>query len=235
MIKKISLERLRLMAFAQVMKNVQSFLAKEENLQEKGLEEVKKEFDMAFSVLESTLNISKKSEQTQSILELDAQRDNFLNNFIAHCKIYQTHPEKTKAEAAKRAIIRIEAYGKNIAKRAYRDETTIIRNLVADFQKEPLATDIVLIGAKEWLDFLAPANQKFDELHSNRTMEQSEKEVGQTKEARTAMQEKFDRLCKAITAMAFVKGEENYKALAGAINEEVKNALAVTKSKNTPQ
>lgn len=229
MIKKSNLASLRLMAFAQVMKNVQSFLVKEENLQEKGLEEIKKEFDTAFSTLESTLNISKKSEQTQSILELDTQRDNLLNNFIAHCKIYLKHPEKNKAEAAKRAVIKIEAYGKNISKRAYRDETAIIRNLIDDFQKEALSKDITLIGAKEWLDLLAPANEKFDELHSNRTMEQSEREVGQTKEARSQMQEKFDRLCKAVTAMAFVKGEENYKTLAAAINEEVKNALASTK------
>lgn len=217
------------MAFTQVMKNVQSFLVKEENLEEKGLAEVKKEFDAAFSALENTLNTTKKSEQTQSILELDAERDNLLNNFITHCRIYQTHPEKSKSEAAKRAVIQIEAYGKNISKRAYRDETTIIRNLVSDFQKETLATDITLIGAKEWIDLLAPANQKFDELHSSRTMEQSEKEVGQTKEARTAMQEKFDRLCKAIGAMAFIKGEENYRTLANAINEEVKNALVATK------
>lgn len=234
MFKITNLYKLRLMAFAQVMKNVQSFLAKEENLEEKGLAEVKKEFDEAFSVFENSLATTKKSKQTQSLQELDAERDNLLNNFIAHCRIYQTHPTKSKSEAAKRAVIQIEAYGKGIAKRAYRDETTIIRSLVADFKKEDLAKDIALIGAKEWLDLLAPANQKFDELHSSRTIEQSGKEVGQTKVLRVSMQEKFDRLCKAIDAMAFIKGEENYKTLAAAINEEIKNAISVTKGKNTP-
>lgn len=230
MITKTHLRPLRLMAFAQVMKNIQSFLAKEQNLEDLGLAEIKTEFDQAFSALENSLNIGKKSQQTQTILELDNERDNLLNNFIAHCRIYQTHPEKSKSEAAKRSIIKIEVYGKNIAKRAYRDETAIIRSLVNDFEKSEADQDITLIGAKEWLTLLKPINEKFDTLHSNRTLEESEKEAGKTKEARGRMQEKFDRLCKAIGAMAFVKGEEKYLPLANAINEEVKNALGQMRS-----
>lgn len=230
MIKKTSLEKLRLMAFVQVMKNVQSFLAKETDLQNLGLAEVKTEFDTAFQSLENAVHLAKKNEHTESILELDNQRDNLLMNFIAHCKLYQTHPETTKSEAAKRSVIQIKAYGNAPQRRAYRDETSIIRNLVEDFSKDPLQADITLIGAKEWLDLLRPINEKFDTLHNNRTLEESEKEVGKTKEARAEMQAKFDRLCKAITAMAFVKGEALYQPLAKAINEEVKNALAVAKA-----
>ncbi|MDO4229904.1 MAG: DUF6261 family protein [Capnocytophaga sp.] len=232
MIKRNNLERLRLMAFTQVMKNVQSFLAKETNLQDLGLAEAKTEFDTAFSALENSVNITKRNEQTESITELDAQRDTLLTSFISHCKLYQNHPEMAKKEAAKRAMIQIETYGKDPHRRAYRDETAIIRNLISDFEKSQADSDITLIGAKEWLTHLKPINEKFDQLHSNRTMEQSERQAGQTKEARAEMQKKFDHLCKAISAMAFVKGEENYKTLANAINEEVKNALALAKTKN---
>lgn len=140
-------------------------------------------------------------------------------------KSSKNHPNTEKSEAAKRSIAKIEAYGKDAYRRAYRDETAIIRNLVEDFEQPQADADITLIGAKEWLTLLKPVNKKFDELHSSRTVEQSEKEVGQTKEARTAMQEKFDRLCKAIDALAFVKGEEPYRNLANAINEEIKKAL----------
>lgn len=217
------------MAFTQVMKNVQSFLAKQPELAELGLSEVKTEFDTAFSHLENSLQIAKKNENTEMIVELDKQRDTLLTSFIAHCKLFQNHPQTEKSEAAKRCVIKIEAYGKNPERRAYRDETAIIRNLVEDFEKSDADSDITLIGAKEWLTLLKPINEKFDTLHSNRTLEQSEKEAGQTKEARDEMQRKFDRLCKAIEAMAFVKGEEKYLPLASAINEEVKNALAVAK------
>lgn len=225
MIKKVSLERLRLMAFTQVMKNVQSFLNKENDLAGLGLAEIKTEFDTAFSALENALHIAKKNEQTETILELDKQRDILLTSFIAHCRLFQNHPDNEKKEAAKRSVIKIEAYGKDAHRRAYRDETAIIRNLITDFEKSDADKDITLIGAKEWLTLLKPINEKFDTLHSNRTLEQSEKEVGKTKEAREEMQRKFDRLCKAIEAMAFVKGEEQYLLLAGAINEEVKKAL----------
>lgn len=55
MFKKTNLAPLRLMAFAQVMKNVQSFLVKQTDLAELGLVEVKTEYDTAFSVLENAL------------------------------------------------------------------------------------------------------------------------------------------------------------------------------------
>lgn len=229
MIKITNLYKLRLMAFAQVMKNVQSFFEKETNLKELGLEKAKLEFDTAFARLENALNIVRKNEKTDTILELDKERDNLLKSFISHTKLYLNHPKKAKKEAAKRATILIDAYGNNPEKRAYRDETAIIRNLIQDFEKEAADEDISLIGAKEWLTLLKPINEKFDTLHSNRTLEESEKEAGKSKEAREEMQAKFDRLCKAIEAMAFINEEKNYLPLANAINEEVKKALEQAK------
>lgn len=229
MIKRSNLITLRLMAFAQVMKNVQSFLEKEIDLATLGLGEVKTEFDLAFSALENVLYTSQKHKDSEILLELDRQRDSLLINFIAHCKLFQNHPETAKKEAARRSVIQIEAYGKELHRRAYRDETAIIRNLVEDFSKSTADNDITLIGAKEWLMLLKPINERFEELHSDRTMEKSEKEIGKTKEMREKMQAIFDKLCKTINAMAFVKGEDHYRSLANAINEEVKNALVATK------
>ncbi|GIZ16332.1 DUF6261 family protein [Capnocytophaga catalasegens] len=229
MIKRSNLKALRLMAFAQVIKNVQKFLTKEEDLENLGLSQVKTEFDMAFAALEDLLSPSRKNEQTDLILQLDGQRDVLLMNFIAHCKLFITHPETAKADAAKRSVIKINAYGNAPQRRAYRDETAIIRNLAEEFEETEAKKDITLIGAKQWLDLLKPINERFDEIHSNRTLEQSQKEVGKSKEARQEMQEKFDNLCRAINAMAFVKGEDKFKALADAINEEVKLALASAK------
>lgn len=226
MITKTNLKNLRLMTFSQVMKNVQSFLEKETDLESMGLQEAKNSFNKAFEKLELALNPTKKSEHTEAILELDAQRDILLMNFIAHCRLFQTHPQANKSEAAKRCVIQIEAYGEAPQRRAYRDETAIIRNIIVDFEDQERQQDLTLIGAKEWLDLLKSINDQFDTLHTNRTLEKSEKEVGLSKEAREEMQEQFNHLCKAITAMAFVKGEDAYQPLASAINEEVKNALA---------
>lgn len=226
MISKTGLSRMRLMAFSQVMKNVQNFLNKESDLYSIGLGDAKNRFDNAFNELENVLNPTKKSEHTQNLLELDSKRDTLLNNFIAYCRLFQTHPDAAKSDAAKRCMIQIEAYGDAPHRRAYRDETAIIRNMIVDFSESQLQQDIIQIGAKEWLDLLTPINEEFDALHSNRTLEDSEREVGKSKEAREKMQAEFEHLCKAIDAMAFVNGEANYKNIANAINEEVKNALA---------
>lgn len=81
MFKKTNLASLRLMAFVQVMKNVQSFLGKEQDLATKGLAEIRNEFDKAFTTLEEALSQVKKNEQTKNILELDKQRDILLTSF----------------------------------------------------------------------------------------------------------------------------------------------------------
>lgn len=233
MIEKTYLKNLRLMAFAQVMKNIKIFLDKETNLNSLGLENVKNEFNTALNALDASLIYNKKSEHTEKLIELDEKRDTILINFITHCKIYQTHPETAKADAAKRSVIQIETYGKDPQRRAYRDETAIINNLLADFSKPQADADITLIGAKEWLGFLRPLNEQFEILHTNRTQEKSAVEVGKSKEARAEMQQKFDRLCKAITAMSFVNGEADYLPIANVINEEVKSAIAQAKSLQT--
>ena len=224
MIKNVSLRNLRLMTFAQVMKNVKTFLEKE-NLADLGLQEVKTQFDDAFTHLENSLQVARKSEQTETLLELDKERDTLLTGFVAHCKLFESFPDQAKQQAAKRAVIQINAYGKGIAYRSYREETSIIRNLLNDFAQSAFDADITLIGAKQWLTALQPLNEKFDQLHTQRTAEEAEKQVGQTREARTAMQAQFEHLCKAIEALAFVKGEAKFQNLVNAINLEVKGAV----------
>lgn len=235
MIKSRFLKPLRLMAFSQVMKNLKSFLETRTDLAELGLAEVKTEFDAAFSALENALVQVRKNEQTEILLEIDQQRDRLFSSFLEHCKVFQNHPETEKSQAAKRSVIRIEAYGKKIQRRAYRDQTAIIRTIIQDFEKSDADKDLRLIGARQWLTLLDPINESFDKLYNQRTLAESEKEIGKNTEARAQMQEKFDRLCKAIEAMAFIKGEEKYLPLANAINKEVKDALSQSRHKNQPQ
>lgn len=225
MIKRTNLSPLRLMAFAQTMKNVKTFLENESDLSGLGLSGVKTEFDDAFDALENAMKPVRKNEHTKTLAELDSERDAIFTGLKQYALSFLNFPDEAKKKSAQRIEAIFESYGKDVTKRAYRDVTAIIRNLLSDFEKSENQSHVNALGITQWVAPLKEANEQFDVLHSNRTMEQSKKELGKTQEARDVMQGMFDKLGKAISAMAFVNGEEKYRNLANAINEEVKRAL----------
>ena len=216
MIQRSNLKIIRLMEFSQVMANVKTFLEKE-NLEELGLSQLKYEFDEKFRALEEAVKPLRKSEHTHKIKELDNKRDIYLMGFISHCKVFINFPEKEKADAAKKLAIVNENYGKNPQKKAIREKTSIIRNLI---------NDVKLIGAEKWIEYLRIANENLASLHTDRTQEQGAIKVGKSKEARVQMQDVVTKLVTAINGLSLVKVENKFTSLINSINEEVKRVLS---------
>ncbi|MDO4880156.1 MAG: DUF6261 family protein [Capnocytophaga sp.] len=225
MIQRSNLKIIRLMEFSQVMANVKTFLEKED-LNDLGLVDLKSEFDIKFKNLEEAVKPLRKSEHTHKIKELDSKRDAYLMGFIGHCKLFINFPEKEKAEAAKKLAIVNENYGKNPQKKALREKTSIIRNLITDVTSSEFFNSVKLIGAEKWIEFLGQTNESLASLHTDRTQEQGAIKVGKSKEARTEMQDIFSKLVTAINGLSLVKEREKYLPLINSISEEVKRVLS---------
>ena len=221
MITKSNLKNIRIMAFVQVMNNVKSFLAKE-NLETLNLMALATVFNAQLSALEEAIKPLRKNENTAKIKQLDHKRDTLLMGFIKYCRLFQTFPEEASSQAAKKLIIIIEKYGKNPQKQGLREETAIIRNLLADLEVIDLAQAVTTIGATKWLEHLKTTNAELEKLHTERTEEQSAIEVGKTKAEREKMQEAFDQLVIAINGLSLINGKEKYQNLINAINLEIK-------------
>ena len=225
MIQRSNLKIIRLMEFSQVMANVKTFLEKE-NLEDLGLSQLKNEFDEKFRALEEAVKPLRKSEHTHKIKELDNKRDIYLMGFISHCKVFINFPEKEKADAAKKLAIVNENYGKNPQKKAIREKTSIIRNLINDVTMSDFFEAVKLIGAEKWIEYLRTANENLASLHTDRTQEQGAIKVGKSKEARVQMQDVFTKLVTAINGLSLVKVENKFTSLINSINEEVKRVLS---------
>lgn len=225
MIQRSNLKIIRLMEFSQVMANVKTFLEKE-NLEELGLSQLKYEFDEKFRALEEAVKPLRKSEHTHKIKELDNKRDIYLMGFISHCKVFINFPEKEKADAAKKLAIVNENYGKNPQKKAIREKTSIIRNLINDVTMSDFFEAVKLIGAEKWIEYLRIANENLASLHTDRTQEQGAIKVGKSKEARVQMQDVFTKLVTVINGLSLVKVENKFTSLINSINEEVKRVLS---------
>ncbi|MDO4783134.1 MAG: DUF6261 family protein [Capnocytophaga felis] len=221
MISKHNLSRVRLMEFTQVMANVKTFLEKED-LTTLGLADIKTEFDNKLTTLEESLKPLRKSEHTERLNNLDHQRDTLLMGFIGHCKLFVNFPETEQAEAARKLVLTNQKYGKDPQKQSHREETAIIRNLLADLESPDLKKAVQSIGAEKWIEYLTKVNETFAVVHSDRTQEQGSVQAGKTKIARSQMQEIFTKLVTLINGLIVVKGIAGYETLVNSINEEVK-------------
>jgi hypothetical protein len=106
------------------------------------------------------------------------------------------------------------------------EKTGIIVNLLQDFEANELQKDIDLIHIREWITALQKENNNFLSIYEERIKEKSTIKVGNAKEMREAMHKTFVKLCKAIEAFSFVRGENEYQHLSNNINETVRKALS---------
>lgn len=220
------------MEFSQVMKNIKSFLEKSD-LKKLQLEEIKKEFDEKLLVLEEALKPLEKSDITKRLKELDSQRGVLLVGYFGHCRAFVHFPENDKALAAQKLVAISDKYGKNIHNKPLQEETGIINSLLQDLSVVDNMKAVYLIGAEKWIENLGKVNKEFEQLHNKRTEEQGSKVVGQTKDARTIMNDIYIKLIKSINALSYINGEEKYKSLAKILMEEINRArLQANKKKS---
>ncbi|MRM83920.1 DUF6261 family protein [Riemerella anatipestifer] len=223
MIKELSLSKVRLMAFYQVMSNIKSLL-EQENLQTLQLQALKTEFDEKLSALDEALKPLAKSNFTEELQKEDETRDTLLVGLQMHCRAFLNFPNEAKSKAAKSLLLVIEKYGKNLPNKPLQEETGIITNLLDDFAQSPHKEALQTIGATEWTTALVASNQKFATLYNSRNQERGAIEIGKSKQTRQAMQEVFSRLIKTINALALIHGETPYTNLANNLNETIKKA-----------
>ena len=216
MIKKINLNKVRQMEYYQVMATIKKFL-EEENLENLGLNTIKEEFDKSFFNLDNSLKGIKKSNHTKDLVQISKKRDLYLTNLIVQCNLFKNHPNEVVAQSA---------YGKKPYSKPMQEKTGIIVNLLQDFEANELQKDIDLIHIREWIIALQKENNNFLSIYEERIKEKSTIKVGNAKEMREAMHKTFVKLCKAIEAFSFVRGENEYQHLSNNINETVRKALS---------
>ncbi len=222
LIKSSYLQQAHLMDFAEVMSIVSSFLEKED-LTTLKLTEITNEFNQQLNKLEEGLVQSRKTGLTDNIVEADQQRDNLFIGFYSLIKGMTYFPNDSIAEMAEEVIIVIEKYDRHINRLAQREETAVLSNLIDDLKSEAYQQHINDLNLTPWVTAMEEANNRFQELYTQRTEEKAKFVVSLAKTERDQMQKIFTKLCEIINAYAIIEGEENYKSLADKINTEINN------------
>lgn len=198
MITSIDLIRLRNSEFLQFMTDVLGIV----NLNNATKLQVKQQYtnlqtlNKAIDGLFVTDNSNPITEELQI---LDARRDNAINGITAVINGYTYHfNAATKAQAT---ILNnhLALFGIGIARNNYQSETTILRNIIADWNTKPeLKTAITSLDLTSWKTELEAANNAFATRYLSRTQQlgaaSTDTIAGKRAEATTAYYALRDRL-----------------------------------------
>lgn len=232
LIHSTNLQRARLMDFYQVMSLINGFLQKE-GLDALNLAAVTIVYSTAFDSFDRALKQALKSGYTDAIIAADNDRDNILIGFLGALHSLERFPDKAIAEAATQLLLVIDKYGPGIARLPQREESAILRNIVADLRNAENAPRLQTTNTSIWVDHLDAANRAFDELYSHRTEKEAEFITGLTRTERANMQSAFEKLVQTIESYACINGEAAYKSLAEKINVEIANVQQAAKARAT--
>lgn len=101
-------------------------------------------------------------EDTQSINEYDAQRDELFNYINSEVKNQQRSPLAGKKAAANHLTPLMKTYS-NTDTKAQRDETGLLDNLITTLQSETYAADVTALGLTEAVEAMKTANKAFND------------------------------------------------------------------------
>jgi hypothetical protein len=109
-------------------------------------------------------------------------------------------PLETEVEAAT-ALLRIfDLYG-NVREMSYNEESAAISNLTEDFEKPENAAHCATIGITAWVAALKQQNIDFQALLNERNTELANKDSGDVKAARVAIDPVYQNMVQRINAM----------------------------------
>jgi len=232
LVKSTNLANARFMDFYQVMSLVLGFLSKEDvNMLNVALEA--NDFRTVFEIFEKAVKQARKTGITDPLILGDDKRDNVYIGFTGSLQHATRFPDEIVAQSAAKLLLITDKYGAGVARLPQRQETGVIKNIIAELR---MSKNIMLLqntGLAMWLDKLEQANNEFDNLYVNRNEKEAEFISGLTRTERANMQAAFEKLVRAIEANAYLRGEDAYKPLAEKINTEVANVQQAAKSRAT--
>ena len=232
LVKSTNLANARFMDFYQVMSLVLGFLSKEDMYQLNMAQEAN-DFRTVLGIFEKAIKQAQKTGITDALILADNERDNVYTGFTGSLRSMTRFPEAIIAQSATKLLLITDKYGEGVARLPQREETGVIKNIIAELRMPENTTLLQSTGLAMWLSKLEEANTKFDTLYVNRNEKESEFISGLTRTERANMQAAFEKLVRAIEANAYLRGEAVYKSLAEKINTEVANVQQAAKSRAT--
>lgn len=237
MISSIDLPRLRNAEYVQFQKDLVSIIQRNDaetlNITTK------------FQTLQTRLNeldvLFKRTlanENTKTIEELDAKRDQAITGIGMLITSYTYHFNVTLRTAAEKLNDSLQVYGTGISRLNYQAETATLTNLINDWEtKTDLQEALTTLNLTDWINELKSLNTQFNTIYLNRTQEYGNASPETLKGKREQTNEDYYNLRDRINALhTLVETEDSpYQTVINQINALIEqyNELINTRGGNS--
>lgn len=176
-------------------------------------------YKTALQKVDEAMVISQKSHKTDEINQADRERDQLYTGLKNAVKSFAHIPNEEMKSAQKVIAQVIKDYGIKTTMQLDK-ETGLLVNFIQDLETK-YQNEVQTLNLQNFITPLKTANEKVRTALSQRTEEQSTKEVGAMKSARNTTDEAYRLLVKHINAHALLEGEEHYANFIDFANEHI--------------
>lgn len=158
-----------------------------------------------YDALDEAYKVSQASAFTGSIAEEDDERDASFIGIRKYCEAHRYHYDLTLKETAEVLLKNIKLYGTQLYKLGYQAQTTVLDNLIRDWETKPeLVSAVATLSLGNWLAHLKAKNANVKDLLLDRVREEAARIITNTIEQRKAVVVAYRNLEKHITYNDFL-------------------------------
>lgn len=218
MITSTNVKVLRNLVFLQVALNILKYL-KESEPEKLKLSAFVDRFEAKVKAYDDVLVYEKGNVLSGQVEDADRDRDNALMALIHIVTGYLLFPDAARREAAELLKRWLDKLEKGVTRLPYLQESGALHNLLEDLELEESKAAITSLHVEDWVVKLKEASTRFDDLFTQREMQNSEKVIAAVKDARWELQNELNNLATLIHARELEEGPEAYLPLCQKVNE----------------
>lgn len=168
------------------------------------------------------------SKETESLQELDKNRDKLLVYLLSYISNERKSPVPERETAAKELYITTKAYA-GTQNLPYRQETQTIQGLIADLGKDDLNDHIITLGLEKAVQDLAQANSQYQTISLNRADNQASNPVEGVKKYRQSADAQYKEIALRAFAQSVALPVEENANFVKALNKLIEDTDAAYK------
>lgn len=178
-------------------------------------------FRTAFNAFDEAL-VQERRVAPKALVASEEGRDLAIRKIYALIREYSVFPYNQEKEDAANVLLNVfKPYGtgSSIAYMAQDEETSVLINLLQDFDKNAAAFEgLVALDLVGVVDTLKLHNSDFTTMQQQRVKDDAHTVLGIVKITRTEAQEEFIAFQEIVNALALIEGDEKYSDLKTEIN-----------------
>lgn len=236
MIDKIKAPKLRISESVQFFSDVLA-VCKNSNPADLNIQKPWTALDNSLKLLGQSFKKEQASVFTAELIALDQRRDHGIICLRKLADGYTNHHVVEKQQAARKLLIVIDKYGRNISKMNYQAETSVLENLVNDLKSNAdNAAAVKLLGLDDTVTEIKAANDMFNSTYLDRVSDEASKDLTAAGALVQECRQHYNMLVKHIEANAILNPSEVYEALISKLNnliEKFNTLLALRGARNS--